>query len=84
MRLSEVEIGLAVLEYHFQCLSARVDVPCLEEIRGYVRGEKSIPFDMLDAHIRNVFTDASPKTDIITFEFAVIFLQIELFMPFYP
>lgn len=81
LALPEAEIGLAVLEHDFKSPSARIYLPCLEEIKSDVSGEKTVPFAMPGAAYKEYPDRHSAEKgivyDIAALEFAAVLPQFE-------
>lgn len=81
LAFAESEIGLAVLEHDFNSPPSGVYLPCLEESKLRVGGEKAVPFAMPGtSHEENPYGHTSKrgvKHDIIAFEPAAVLLQLE-------
>ena len=81
LALSEAEIGFAVFEYDFKSPSAGIYLPCLEEIKSDVSGEKSVPFAMPGAAYKEYPDRHASKNgiiyDIVALEFTAVPAQFE-------
>lgn len=81
LTLAEAKIGLAILEYDFECPAPGVNLPCFEEINVSVSSKQPVPFAVLSpTHEKD--SDLYPSENgvihnIVAFEFATVFLQFK-------
>lgn len=60
--LAETKIGLAILEYDFDCPTSRVNLPCREVIKVGVSNEQAIPLAVLSSTCEKESDFTPPKT----------------------
>lgn len=81
LTFAEAEVGLAILEHDFKSPASGIYPPCLEEVDVHVSGKQSVPFPMFGStHKKDPYRNTSErdvKHDIVAFELAAVFLQLE-------
>lgn len=87
LALPKTKICLAVLEHDFQCPSAGVNLPRLEEIKGCVSSEKAVPFAVPGAPYKEYpdrnSAEYSIILNVVALELAAVFLQVEFLSEFH-